>query len=382
MAVVGAGPAGSSLARRLAGDGAVVTIFDASHPREKPCGGGVTLRALSLLPHARQGDPFPAAPITSCVLESGSDAVHLDLLRPMAVASRREMDAWLLRRAVEAGAALVEERVVGVSGRSIRTSAGREARFDLVVGADGAGSIVRRTFLAPLPRERLMIAAGWFAPGAAPMLVRFLHGIEGYLWLFPRRDHVGVGICAPLAAMPTRALLARLEDEVARWFPALARLEGERYAHTIPSPTSDPRSILEIAGDGWALVGDAGALADPITGEGIYFALRSAELLADVLKEDASPARYPERALGDFGRELLRAASARARFYEPGFTDRMIAYGARSASIRGVMSELVSGEQGYVGLRRRLLGALPGFAVDTLLHALVPGPRRTGRIRA
>jgi geranylgeranyl diphosphate/geranylgeranyl-bacteriochlorophyllide a reductase len=290
------------------------------------------------------------------------------------------MDAWLLRRALEAGAALVEERVVAVSGPTIRTAAGRESIFDLVVGADGAGSIVRRTFLSPVPRERLMMAAGWFAPGTAPMLIRFLAGIDGYLWLFPRRDHVGVGICAPLAAMPTRLLLARLEDAVARWFPALVSIDGERYAHTIPSPTADPGSVLEIAGDGWALVGDAGALADPITGEGIYFALRSADLLADTLKEDGSPARYPQRALEDFGRDLLKAASVRARFYGPRFVDRMIAYGARSPSIRDVMSDLVSGDQGYVGLRRRLLRTGPGFALDTLRRVLVHGQRRPGRI--
>lgn len=379
VGVVGAGPAGCFLARRLAADGAAVTLFDASHPREKPCGGGVTGRALALLP--RSGEHFPARPITSCVLESArGDAVHLDLARPVAVASRREMDAWLLRRALEAGAALVEERVVAVSGPTIRTAAGRESIFDLVVGADGAGSIVRRTFLSPVPRERLMMAAGWFAPGTAPMLIRFLAGIDGYLWLFPRRDHVGVGICAPLAAMPTRLLLARLEDAVARWFPALVSIDGERYAHTIPSPTADPGSVLEIAGDGWALVGDAGALADPITGEGIYFALRSADLLADTLKEDGSPARYPQRALEDFGRDLLKAASVRARFYGPRFVDRMIAYGARSPSIRDVMSDLVSGDQGYVGLRRRLLRTGPGFALDTLRRVLVHGQRRPGRI--
>jgi geranylgeranyl diphosphate/geranylgeranyl-bacteriochlorophyllide a reductase len=382
VAVVGAGPAGSFLARRLALDGASTTIFDGSHPREKPCGGGVTPRALALLPHSDTADPLLARMVTSCALESGAEgSVHLDLAEAVAICSRRELDAWLLRRALDAGAVHVEERVVAVSGRTIRTDAGRELRFDVVVGADGAGSLVRRTFLAPIPTERLMIAAGWFAQGTAPMLVRFLPGVRGYLWLFPRRDHVGVGICAPLAAAPTRTLLERLESEVARWFPALGSLGCQRYAHTIPSPSVDPRSILEIAGGAWALVGDAAALADPITGEGIYFALRSAELLADTLREHASPARYPERALEDFGRELLKAAAIQPRFYTPGFVDRVVAYGARSGAIRHVMSDLVSGQQGYRGLRKRLLAAGPRFALDTLRHALVPGARRADRIR-
>jgi len=366
VAVVGAGPAGTTLARRLAEDGASVYVFDASHPREKPCGGGLTPRALSLLPRRPRHDPLPGRQVTTCRFEAdGGASVALDLGRPVGVASRRDFDGWLLRRAVESGAVHVAERVVAVEGRRVRTAKGRDDVYDVVVGADGAGSLVRRTFLGPVPRERLMMATGWYAQGTSEMLVRFLPGLRGYLWLFPRPDHVGVGICAPLAEVPTRDLLGRLEAEVGRWFPALSSLDGRRYAHTIPSPSEDPASILGIAGGGWALAGDAGALADPITGEGIYFALRSAELLADVLEEDGSPARYPARVLDDFGRDLLKAAAMRRRFFAPGFVDRMVAYGARSAAIRGVLADLVAGEQGYLGLRRRLLRTGPAFVLDT-----------------
>ncbi|HET7747433.1 MAG TPA: NAD(P)/FAD-dependent oxidoreductase, partial [Vicinamibacteria bacterium] len=260
-------------------------------------------------------------------------------------------------------------RVVEVhdDGR-IRTGDG-ERRFDVIVGADGAGSLVRRTFLRPTPPERLQMATGWFAPGTTPMVVRFSLGLPGYLWLFPRRDHVGIGICAPLRAVPTRELVDRLEREVMRAFPAMVDPDAERYAHTIPSPSADPASILEIAGPRWALVGDAAALADPITGEGIFYALRSAELLADTLATDGSPARYPERALEDFGRDLLKAATLHQRFFAPGFTRRMIVYADRSAAIRRVLGDLVLGRQGYVGLKRRLLRALPAFALQSLVRS-------------
>lgn len=369
VAVVGAGPAGSLLSWRLAGDGASVALFDPSHPREKPCGGGLTAKALALLPPAPAKDPLPARWVEACRFESGSgDAVELHLARPVAVASRRELDGWLLRRATDAGARHVAERVVEVdaAGR-VRTAAGRDERFDVVVGADGASSLVRRTVLSPTPPARRAMAVGWFSPGTAPMLVRFTPGLAGYLWLFPRPDHVGVGIAAPLASVPTRDLVARLEAEVARSFPALADPLARRYAHTIPSPSADPASILEIAGPRWALVGDAGALADPITGEGIYYALRSALVLADTLREDGSPARYPERALADFGRELLKAAAIHDRFYAPGFPRRMVRYASRSEAIRRVMGELVLGEQGYLGLRRRLLAAGPRFVAESAL---------------
>ena len=372
VAVVGAGPAGSLLSYHLARDGASVTVFDASHPREKPCGGGVTGKALALLPPAPANDPLPARWVDSCRFESGlGDAVDVPLSRPVAVASRRELDAWLLRRATEAGAVHVAERVVEVdaTGR-VRTSAGRDERFDLIVGADGAGSLVRRSFLAPTPPFRLHMAVGWFARGTAPMLVRFTPDLQGYLWLFPRPDHVGVGIAAPLGALPTRQLLGRLEAEVARHFPALADDEAGRYAHTIPSPTTDPGSILEIAGERFALIGDAAALVDPITGEGIYYALRSAIVLADTLRIEGRAARYPERALEDFGRELLKAAALRDRFYAPGFSRRMITFAAESQAIRHVLGDLVLGEQGYIGLKRRLLRAGPRFLLEAGRHRL------------
>jgi flavin-dependent dehydrogenase len=254
----------------------------------------------------------------------------------------------------------------------VRTGLGRSARFDLVVGADGAGSLVRRTFLSPTPPARLTMAAGWFVPGLSPMVVRFTPGLAGYMWLFPRRDHVGVGICAPLGSVPTRAMLGRLEAEVARAFPAFGDFDAERYAHTIPSPSADPRSILEIAGDRWALVGDAAALADPITGEGIYYALRSAQVLAQTVRAHGTAARYPEAALEDFGRDLLKAAALRDRFYAPGFARRMVDFSARSQAVREVLADLVLGRQGYVGLKRRLLRAGPRFLWESALSRIRP----------
>ena len=364
-AVVGGGPAGAMLAFHLARDGAQVTLFDHSHPREKPCGGGFTPRALDLLPPAPDDDPLPVRLVRSCRFDSGAgDSVELQLPRPVGIGSRRLVDAWLLRRARQAGARHVAERVTVVKPGVLRTTSGREERFDLLAGADGASSLVRRTFVGPLPATRLAMAAGWFARGDAEMVVRFTPGLDGYLWLFPRPDHVGVGICAPLASVPTRQMLARLEAEVSRAFPALVDHEAERYAHLIPSPTADPASILEIAGPGFALVGDAAALADPITGEGIYFALRSAAILADTLRAGGSPAAYAARAYEECGRDLVTAAALRRRFFAPGFTARMVRYARRSAAIRRVLADLVLGDQGYVRLKRRLVRALPAFVCD------------------
>jgi flavin-dependent dehydrogenase len=372
IAVVGAGPAGAMAAYHFARDGAHVIVFDASHPREKPCGGGLTAKGVALLPPEPADDPLPARRVFNCRFESGmGDAVDVRSRHPVLVTSRRELDAWLLRRAMAAGAQHAAERVVHVDTRgTLRTSSGRTQRFDLVVGADGAGSLVRRSVVGALPSARLMMAGGWYVPGTSPMVMRFTPGLSGYLWLFPRRDHVAVGICAPLRSVPTRDLLARLDAEIGRDFPAF-RADGlPRYAHTIPSPSADPRSLLDIAGSRWALVGDAAGLADPITGEGISFAMESAAVLAATLRTDGMPLRYPERVLESFGRSLVRAARLHDRVYTPGLIQTLIRHSGRSPTFRRLVGDALFGDAGYVDIVRRLALAAPRL----LWEGLVSGP--------
>lgn len=367
VCIVGAGPAGSMAALEFAKKGASVSIFDPSHPREKPCGGGLTGKSLALLPTGPAHDPLPARRVQHCRFDTArSLMIELDLGEPVGIVSRADFDAWLLRRAVEAGARHINDRItrVDAAGR-VKSLRGIEETFDLVVGADGANSLVRRTFLTATPKERRWMACGWFARGDSEMVVRFLEGVEGYLWLFPRAGHVGVGIGAPLGHPPTRDLLALLEREVARAFPAMARDEDTPYyAHTIPSPGEDGATLRDMAGEKWALVGDAAAIADPITGEGIFYALRSGQLLVETMMAGGSPRTYGDRAMEEFGHDLMRAARLYHRFFAPGFTDRMLDYARRSPALSRVMVDLVLGKQDYMSLKRRLVKTLPRFAWD------------------
>jgi len=95
-------------------------------------------------------------------------------------------------------------------------------------------------------------------------------------------------------------------------------------------------------------------------------------VLAETLREDGSARRYPERALQAFGHELLKAAALHDRFYAPGFARRMVRFAARSRAIQGVLADLVLGEQGYAGLKHRLLRAGPRFAVEYAASAVGP----------
>src|SRR5262249_27279520 len=147
VAIVGGGPAGAWAAYTLARSGARVTLFDGSHPREKPCGGGITGRALSLVGEAVDPSGWPATTIRSARFtdSAGEHDACVPLDRDaLLVASRASFDAALVASAERAGAALVSSRVVDVRcgpvGAEIECRSGRY-RADFLIGADGAGSL-------------------------------------------------------------------------------------------------------------------------------------------------------------------------------------------------------------------------------------------------
>ena len=106
------------------------------------------------------------------------------------------------------------------------------------------------------------------------------------------------------------------------------------------------------------MLGDAAGFADPVTGEGIYYALRSAELFAEAYLA-GRPETYEARWREDFGADLSRAAQMRRRFYGnfwgAPFTERMIEFARGHRGVKRVLGDLVAGEQGYVDLKKKLL---------------------------
>ena len=163
IAIVGGGPAGSRAAYALALRGVPVTIFDASHPREKPCGGGVTGRALALVADAIDPASFPNTVIRSARFTQTpargvgvrgrswgpESSVGVELAGDaLVVASRTSFDAAMLAAAERAGARLVRSRVTDLSvdpaGVILTTADGGSHAASYLVGADGANSLVRR----------------------------------------------------------------------------------------------------------------------------------------------------------------------------------------------------------------------------------------------
>ena len=394
--IVGAGPAGSFAAERLARAGVSVALFDGRPPGEpKACGGGVTSKALKAWPHLLEA---VGRTIDELDMYSPSGKhLHMKLDEPFAVYSRIAFDTFLRERAREAGAVVMADKVSGRGFKRdgdrwrITTQGGAEFTCKFLVGADGANSAIAKKLAGPLPPAEMEVAFGYRAPlpesNDAATVVAFLPKWVGYAWAFPRIDHVSFGIATTQDAFDHEALDKLLWEFMVSYYGSYRtgigaerfkaspmkiwkafndaddslghelRKSAERYAARIPGLAPRTWDTRRASGDAWALLGDAAGFADPVTGEGIYYALRSAELFVDAYLK-GQPEKYEKLWRKDFGRELKRASQMRRRFYGnfwgAPFTERMIEFAKGHPGIRKVLGQLVAGDQGYVNLKKKL----------------------------
>lgn len=376
---------------RLARAGACVSLFDPSHPREKPCGGGLTGRALALVSDvidigalepvvarsARVEDPAGHAVVDVPLIDRGATPDS-----SLIIVSRAVFDRALVDAAVNAGARLIPERAIDVVRRGaamvVRTES-QEYEAEHVLGADGANSLLRRKLATPFTRAQLSVAAGFFVHGVTDpaIAIKTMAGQPGYLWSFPRRDHLAVGICTPATH---RVTSRELRAQSRLWIQehGIRHSELKPYAWPIPSVGFEDALRMRSAGPGWMLLGDAAGLVDPLTREGIYYALLSGQWAAEALAGAPQAATvYAERLRAEVQPELARAARLSALFFSPRFSSLFVGALRESAPVRGVFVDLVAGVQPYCGLRRRLLATrewkLAGQAIRLAVMPLFTG---------
>jgi flavin-dependent dehydrogenase len=381
IAVVGGGPAGALAGALLAAAGKDVLLFDEKLAWEKPCGGGVTHKALQQYPFLieARGESNPKS-IEDCELISPSGRrVCFHMQHPVAIFSRLALNGLLLERARRAGVEVRQERVTRIarSGADWQLITPQNAySASYVMLAAGARNPFRSQFLSPIRPSDLMVTAGYFIPRQSSLMqIQFLKEITGYIWVFPRADHVSAGIACKMGEIATsesrRMLEKWLEENGYDW-------ESARfYSHILPSFRTQSFETLKVCGDGgagWAMIGDSAGLVDPITGEGLYYALRSAELCANTLLA-GRPDEYQSLLEEELLPELKLAARVSQRFYSgqifgDSVLERMVSLTAQSPSFRELMSDLFAGIQGYRDLRARLYKILPSVMAQGLAGTL------------
>jgi flavin-dependent dehydrogenase len=363
--IVGGGPSGAMCGEQLARAGHSVDIFDEHLAWEKPCGGGLTYKATQCFPFLLD-NPLPKKLIQKVeIISAENQRAALDLLHPIVIYSRTVLNGLLLDRARDAGCRIRHSRVHGVDSCTERPRYcidGDWRDCDFLVLAGGA----RNQFLPgtrALARDELEMTQGYFVPQTADqILIKFLPEFEGYIWSFPRADHLSLGICGSMQTHTSGELRGHLHR-----FAGSENIETSHakfYSHVLPSPQVRTLSDRAVIGRNWALCGDAAAWVDPLTGEGLFYAMRSGEILGRSLSEGC-PEKYPARVRASFSLELEFAARIVRRFYRGSFlgtavTTRMVQFLQRNAVFRQLLSDLFCGTQDYTTLKQRVLSHLGG----------------------
>ena len=425
--VVGAGPAGATAARTLARAGVRVRLLDRSaFPRNKPCGGGISLRVLKRFPYLeRELARIPTHMLSRLYLEGpDGEGTVIESDGPAVLMIRRvEFDALLVSLATEAGAALVpgadivrarEER-----DRIVLTARdGRQFAAPVVIAADGVHSSVARRLglnagwaatavaldmMEETPRDALRdvdpstlwVAYGYRAPstataenaeqaeknGSAVSASSAVACPEGYAYIFPKRDHVNIGIGYVLSYY--RESVAEAPYELQSRFADRLRERGIVVGQSVRRnftpfhiPVGGP---LREPGRGRVLLaGDAGGFVNGFTAEGIYYAMVSGDLAARAVIDSANPAtlgrRYAEACDYEIGAELRDSVVIQRYLFADRRRIRRIILGAnRERMTTRLILELATGKRSYREVRRRIFLRSPLMAARLIWALAMKG---------
>jgi geranylgeranyl reductase family protein len=359
--ISGAGPAGSLAAYALASRGYSVFILEKEHfPRYKVCGAGLTWKILSEIPFDLE--PVLETTVRTFIFSKNfSEVFSRSAEQPLIGCTMRgTLDHYLLDRAVEAGARVLHEEKVLSLNEEIERVVVRTRRQDftakVVIGADGASGTVAR--MAGL-RGQLMQGLAWEAEASAPAasVKAFSDTVfldwgtfpGGYAWVFPKQDHFSIGVGGP--AFLSKQMMGYYNDLLVYLQRTLGHLEVYSLrSWPIPVRTGGKRFHTGRI----MAVGDAAGLTDPLTGEGIYYAVRSGRLAGDAaaafLSGDAASLQpYSDAVNGELMAELHEAFRIRHLFNTA--PSRIHRFVRDSDRAWGAFGKILRGERCYADVR-------------------------------
>ena len=387
--VAGAGPAGAVAARTLAAAGFDTLLVDrAAFPRNKPCGGGISVRALTRFPWlAGALADIDVHRIAKLHLE-GPDGATLDLDSgdPTVLLIRRvEFDHALVLQATEAGARIqggfeITQADQSDEGVTLQSRDARTLRARFVVAADGVHSVLgkRLGVNARWPRQSLAIdmmeetpAETLRATDPDVLWVAYAHnGLDGYAYVFPKARHVNVGIGCVLSHFDDAVTDApyALQTSFVSSLVTRGVLEGTSDRKTFTPFLIPVGGPLPRAAHGRVLfAGDAGGFVHAITAEGIYYAMVSGELAGRAIAAtgiSATPRRvgdaYERAWRREIGAELRDAVRVQKYLFSSHDRVAHVVNGASaSASLTTLILDYFKGHVSYAALRRRMILRFP-----------------------
>ncbi len=382
--VIGAGPSGALAAYLLAKKGFSVLLLEKHRlPRYKACGGGVTEKAVKLLDFSIRPVVREATDTVTLQLDYRQSFSHRFGRPVIFMVMRDEFDHFLACKAVERGAELRDStRVTGIrlTADQVEVEAGRESfRGRFLVGAGGVHGIVGKSLGMDLPlREAIAIVSESYPDHGCRRFEEFHNQFvidftrdemrHGYGWIFPKGDHLSPGVYT--IDLETLKKTSTLKEASRNYF----RKRGidSCYQHGFrghPIPRGGKKAPLH---KGRALlVGDEGAICDPLTGEGIHFGMMSAEIAAQVLERalqngNSSLASYSRRTQREIVSDLAYARFFAYALYRRPRLSWHLALSNLHLTYQ-LFAQLIVGEITYKQLLQR---TLPILARETLLRPL------------
>lgn len=375
LIVIGAGPSGSAAACWAARSGLKVALIDKHpFPRDKLCGGAFTERAMGLYRQIFAQNDLGAPYVARDAVEFyafGSPLGQLHSPAPLRLTMRRSLDAHLFELAINAGAQdFTGSRITGLSTDPVRVNLGHSVlTAPVLIGADGVNSFVaRHLFGKAFEPDQIGFALEVEAVGLSPDLplrIDFGAANWGYGWQFPKADSTTIGIGGIHARNPDmrRDMLHYLKTLGIADAP---KVKGQYLPFGFARTKPGKAHVL--------LAGDAAGLVDPITGEGIAFALQSGKMAADAAQTALHEGR-PEAALSIYRAQLrpLHLAMWQARqlrhlLFNPTLRRPFLNGFQRSSTMKNAYMQLLSGKTEYSEISRKILTKMPRL----LMRAATP----------